>query len=65
MDGDIFDVHRSLAQACGREPKVTLQMDGSLLVEVASPEESARLRALSVVPGGEVSCTPHATLKQY
>jgi len=33
-------------------------------VEVASPEEAERLLALFVVPGAEVSCTPHATLNQ-
>ena len=32
MDSDIFDAHRSLVQACGREPKVTPQRDGILLV---------------------------------
>ena len=65
MDLDIFDVHRTLIKACGREPKVSSQRDGSLLVEVSSPEESARLRAISSVPGTQVACTPHATLNQY
>lgn len=64
MDLDIFDVHRSLVKACGREPKVTPQRDGSLLVEVASQEEANRLSALTGVPGSEVSCTPHKTLNQ-
>jgi len=64
MDLHIFHVHRSIVQACGREPKVTTQRDGSLLVEVASPEEAERLIALSAVPGAEVSCTPHATMNQ-
>lgn len=64
MDLDIFDVHRSLVQACGREPKVTPQRDGSLLVEVASQEEATRLAALTGVPGCEVSCAPHKTLNQ-
>lgn len=50
MDLDIFDVHRTLLQVCGRDPKVTQQRSGSLLVEVTS-EEAAHLRALSAVPG--------------
>ena len=33
-------------------------------MEVASPEEAARLCALSAMPGIEMSCTPHATLNQ-
>lgn len=61
---DILVVHRSLIQACGREPKITPQRDGSLLVEAASLEEAARLRALCAVPGAEVSCTPHTTFNQ-
>ena len=63
MDLDIFDVHRAVIKVCGREPKVS-QMDGSLLVEVSSPEESARLKAISSVPGTQVACTHHATLNQ-
>ena len=64
MDLDIFEVHRAIKEACGREPKVTPQRDGSLLVEVSSQEEASRLGALSGVPGAEVSCKPHATLNQ-
>ena len=51
MDLDIFDVHRALIKVCGREPEVSFQRDDSVLVEVSSPEESARLRAISFVPG--------------
>lgn len=63
-DLDIFEVHRSLVKACGREPKIMPQGDGSLLVEVSSPEESSKLRALTSVPGATVSCSPHATMNQ-
>lgn len=38
MTIDVFDVNRTLAQACEREPNVTPQRDGSLLVEVTSQE---------------------------
>lgn len=64
MGLDIFDVHCSVIQACGCEPKVTPQRDDSLLVEVASPDEATRLRARSAVPGAEVFCTPHTTFNQ-
>lgn len=63
-DLDIFEVHRELVKTCGREPKMLPQGDGSLLVEVSSPEESERLRALTSVPGAAVSCAPHATMNQ-
>ena len=63
MDLNIFDVHRTFIKFCEREPKVSSQRDGSL-VEVSSPEESARLKTISSVPGTQVACTPHATLNQ-
>ena len=61
-DLDVFDVHRTIVNVCGRRPKMEAQRDGTLLVEVNSPEESDRLCALSSVPGAQVSCTLHATL---
>ena len=64
MDLDIFDVHRALIKICGREPKVSSQRDGSLLVKVSSPEESARLRAISSVPGTQGACNQHNFLNQ-
>ena len=65
MELDIFDVHRALIKVCGREPKVSSQRDGSLLVEMSSPKKSVRFRAISSVPRTQVACTPHATLNQY
>ncbi|KAG7177248.1 hypothetical protein Hamer_G000518 [Homarus americanus] len=62
MDLDIFEVHHTLVRVCGREPLVSPERDGSLLVEVSFPEESARRRKISQVLGGPVSCAPHATL---
>nr|BDT63039.1 MAG: hypothetical protein [Trachysalambria curvirostris nimavirus] len=64
MDLDIFDVHRRLVKVIGREPNITPQRDGSLLVEVSSPEESDRLRAICSIPGAQVQCSPHKTLNQ-
>lgn len=60
---NILDVHRSLVQVCGCEPKVTQQSDGSLFVYFTFSEETALLRPLSSVVA-EVSCRPHATLNQ-
>lgn len=57
-----------LAQVCGCELE-TPHRDGSLLVEIASPEEGACLSSPSAVPEVQVSCIhsppPHATLNQY
>ncbi|KAG7162110.1 hypothetical protein Hamer_G010767, partial [Homarus americanus] len=47
MDLDIFHVHKSVVTICGREPKISSEQDGSLLVEVSFPEESAQLCTLS------------------
>ncbi len=60
----IFEVHRYLAKACGCQPKIMPQGDGNLLVEVSSPAESSKLRALTSVPDASVSCSPHATMSQ-
>ena len=60
---DLFNVYRALIKVFGRNPKVFFQRDVILLVEM-SPEESARLRAISSVPETQVACTPHATLNQ-
>ncbi|KAG7178213.1 hypothetical protein Hamer_G004022, partial [Homarus americanus] len=57
MDLDIFIL-------TGKEPKIFTQQDGSPLVEVSSPKESALLCALSEVPGAPVFCTSHATFNQ-
>ncbi|KAG7166390.1 putative RNA-directed DNA polymerase from transposon BS-like 3, partial [Homarus americanus] len=65
MGQDIFCVHKSVVAICGREPKLSTQQDGSLLVEVSCPEKSAWLRTLSEVPGAPVSCTPHSTFNQW
>ena len=35
----IFDVHEEIVKCCGREPKIALHNDGSLLIETSSPEE--------------------------
>lgn len=52
----------TMVKVCGREPKALPQGDGSLLVEVFSPEESLLLRTLTSVSGAEVSCFPHVAM---
>ena len=61
---DIFEVHREIVAICGREPRMSTQGDGSLLVEVASAEESSRLQEKCNAPETRFSCTPHATFNQ-
>ena len=63
-DLDIFDVHRTLINVCGREPRISPQRSSNFLVEVTSTEESALLRAISTIPGPKVTCPPHSTLNQ-
>ena len=35
----IFDVHEEIVKCCGRELKIALHNDGSLLIETSLPEE--------------------------
>ncbi|XP_063615604.1 proteoglycan 4-like, partial [Penaeus indicus] len=64
MDLDIFEVHRKIIEVCQHDPHISPQRDGSLIVEVSSPDESDRLRAICNIPGAQVSCSPHKTLYQ-
>ena len=63
-DLDIFKVHRDIVSICGKEPKMTPQSDGGLLIEVPSLEESEKIQKLMAVDGVEAICTPHRTLNQ-
>ena len=49
---------------CSKEPKIRFQGDGSLLIEVSSPEESERLMKMSKLVGLNVKCIPHPTFNQ-
>ena len=42
-DADMFKICREITTICGREPKMLFQSDGSVLIEVASPEDSEKL----------------------
>ena len=61
---DIVDVHEEIVKCCGREPKIVLQNDGSLLVETSSPEESKKLLTLKSVSGLKAKCSPHTLFNQ-
>ena len=61
---DIFDVHEEIVKCCGREPKIALQNDESLLIETSSPEESKKLLTLKSVSGLKAKCSPHTTFNQ-
>ena len=43
---------------------MTFQSDGSLLIEVATPEESLKLQALAMLNGTPAKCSPHRSLNQ-
>ena len=63
-DLDMFDVHDEILKCCGREPKMSYQGDGTLLIESSSPEESRKLQSLSSIKGIQAHCLPHRTLNQ-
>lgn len=56
MDLDTF-VHCTFVQISGHELKIMPHRNGSLFMDVTSPEEATRLCALSAVHITEVSCT--------
>ena len=57
-DSDMFKICREITTICGREPKM-FQNDGSVLIEVVSPEESEKLQSLEIITGIKASCSPH------
>ena len=61
---DMFDANREIIEACGREPDIIVQSDGTLLIEAISSEESRKLQALSLLNGNNAKCYPHKTLNQ-
>ena len=58
-DSDIFKICREITTICGREPKMSFQNDGSVLIEVVSSEESEKLQSLEIIKGIKASCSPH------
>ena len=61
---DMFEANREIIDACGREPDIMVQSDGTLLIEAISSEESRKLQALSLLNGNSAKCYPHKTLNQ-
>ena len=64
QDLDMFNIEKEIVNACGREPNILFQHDGSLLIEVSSLEESLKLQALNTLDGTSTKCSPHKSLNQ-
>ena len=64
QDLDMFTIEKQIANACGREPNITFQSDGSLLIEATTPEESLKLQGLDLIDGITAKCAPHRSLNQ-
>ena len=59
-----FKANKEIINICGNSPKIRPQGDGSLVIEVSSPDESERLLKVTKVHGHKVSCIPHPTYNQ-
>ena len=55
----VFKATREIVNACGSEPKIRPQDDGTLLLEVSSPEQSENLLKMNSLVGRKVRCFPH------
>ena len=62
QDTDIFDMHRDIVKSIGREPKISFQSDGTLLIEAISPEESDKIKKLNKIQGYTVACKRHQSM---
>lgn len=60
---EIF-VHHKIVEVWQCDPRITLKQDGSLIVEVLSPDESDHLCAICDFPGAQGSCSPYETLNR-
>ena len=61
---DMFSLNREIVGACDKEPKISFLNDGTLLIEVASPEESEKLQSLVSLDGNQIESMPHKRLNQ-
>ena len=59
-----FKANKEIINICGNSPKICPQGDGSLVIEVSSPDESERLLKVTKLHGHKVSCIPHPTYNQ-
>ena len=64
QDLDMCAIEREIVDARGREPNMTSQSYGSLLTEVATPEESVKLQALAMLNGTPAKCSLHRSFNQ-
>ena len=62
QDTDIFDMRRDIVKSIGREPKISFQADGTLLIEAISPEESEKMKKLNKIQGYKVDCKCHQSM---
>ncbi|XP_076037030.1 uncharacterized protein LOC143022616 [Oratosquilla oratoria] len=63
-DLDMFSVNREIKMKCSIEPKISYMNDGSLLVEVASPDDSTKVQNISSLHGQEIDCLYNKRLNQ-
>ena len=61
-DIGLFDMHRDIVKSIGREPKISFQADGTLLIEAISPEESEKIKKLNKIQGYKVDCKRHQSM---
>ena len=59
-----FKANKEIINICGNSSKVLRQGDGSLVIEVSSPDKSERLLKVTKVHGHKVNCIPHPTYNQ-
>ena len=63
-DSDMFTICKEITTICRREPKMSFQNDGSLLIEAISPEESEKLQSLELITGIKANCIPHKSMNR-
>ena len=62
QDTDVFDMHRDIVKSIGREPKISFQADGTLLIKAISQEESEKIKKLNKIQGYKVDCKRHQSM---
>ena len=62
QDLDMFVLYKELMMCCTREPKISSLKDGTLLIEVSSPQESEKVSDLTILDGKEVEVEAHKQL---
>lgn len=61
----IFRANNKIVEVLGGQPKrISIQRDGSMLVEVDSPEQCDKIKLITKLDGQDVSTSQHETLNQ-